>query len=70
MVPSQALQGKISRTFRAHNNLSKLDIKSKGSQEKPYMASQPFIDATTLVQPYLFIPKKRALQNTRLLVLN
>ena len=65
MVPSQALQGKVSRTFRAYNNLSKLAIKSKGSQVKPYMASQPLIEATTLVQPNLFIPNKRARPNTR-----
>ena len=52
VVPSHAVQGKVSHTYLEYNNLSKLNIKSKGSQEKPYIASHPLIDATTLVQLY------------------
>ena len=34
VVPSHAVQGKVSHAFQAYNNLSKLNIKRKGSWEK------------------------------------
>ena len=43
MVPSHALQGKVSNIFQSYNNLSKSNIKSKGSHEKQDIAATPFV---------------------------